>query len=447
MLQLVRERLTLVLLALLPFHALGVTFLTKLLAGPDQAPLAALAVWKEALLAVILLIALVEIVRLRAYRPFDLLDGLILAFAAVAILVSILNGVEQGPLLLGIRYDLVPLGAFVLLRRVPWTQRFPNLAAAVLMGAGAVVGGVALMSFFAPAALFRWLGYSDLHSLYVPGGPIAPFQLIGDSMIRRVQGPMSGPNQLGIWLLLPLSLLLLQLFYKRTSASIAMAVLIGAGILLSFSRSAWIAAVVVIVASLPKAAWKAKVVVPVACVLCCLAAVLLIAAPSVLLRAASSAGHIEKPVAAMREMLVHPLGLGLGTAGPASNRSSDACVFLEEWADAAWASSHPELCVFAGEKQIQPTDRTCQCPFLTENWYLQIGVEAGFLGMALFVLLILALFKSLTRYPVVSLMLIGVSVAALFLHAWEDAAVSYTVWIFAAVCLALRPRGAVGAGS
>ena len=63
MLQRSRERLVWILLGLLPLHALLVTVGTKLIAGPGQAPLAMLALWKEAVLGVILLIALVETVR------------------------------------------------------------------------------------------------------------------------------------------------------------------------------------------------------------------------------------------------------------------------------------------------------------------------------------------------------------------------------------------------
>ena len=56
-----RESLTLALIGLLPFHAFFVTVLTKMIAGSNHAPLPALAAWKELLLALILLLALVEI--------------------------------------------------------------------------------------------------------------------------------------------------------------------------------------------------------------------------------------------------------------------------------------------------------------------------------------------------------------------------------------------------
>jgi len=137
----------------------------------------------------------------------------------------------------------------------------------------------------------------------------------------------------------------------------------------------------------------------------------------------------------------NPLGLGLGAAGPASNRVSDACVYLPEDGDASWAVAHPELCVFLGEQQVQP-EVPCTCPMLPENWYLQIGVELGIIGLALFIvftlLVILRLRRNTTPLGVgVFASFVGVSVAALFLHAWESSAVAYTLWVLAAAVLSV----------
>jgi len=143
-------------------------------------------------------------------------------------------------------------------------------------------------------------------------------------------------------------------------------------------------------------------------------------------------------VEAAKVMVANPFGLGLGSAGPASNRVSDACVYLPEDGDASWAADRPDLCVFLGEKQVQPDDRECSCPFLPENWYLQIGVELGIMGFALFILIIFFVIRMLRQskdYSLgegVLLGFVGISIAALFLHAWEDSAVAYTLWVLAA---------------
>ena len=62
MLSRVREWLALVLVGFLPFHALFVTVLTNLIAGPGHAPLGILALWKEAVLLIVLILAFLEII-------------------------------------------------------------------------------------------------------------------------------------------------------------------------------------------------------------------------------------------------------------------------------------------------------------------------------------------------------------------------------------------------
>lgn len=437
-----RERLTLVLLALLPFHALGVTVLTRVVAGPNQAPLGALALWKEVLLAVILLLALVELLAgMRDRRPeigrkffsCDAIDACIVAVAASLFFSTFLvSGIRSPAAFYGVRYDLVPLAAFVILRRVPWSEAFLKrllyvLGATVL---AAVAYGLATLAL--PASFFTALGYSDLHSLYVPNGPVAPFQQIGGTSLRRLQGAMSGPNQFGIWLacLFPI-LLALGGRWRRFVAPLALL-----AIVLTFSRAAWIAAAAVLaVSSRPALRTLSAAAVTVLCigVLAVFAAALAFF-PSVILRVESSADHLRNPIEAIGIMIAEPFGRGLGSAGPASNRVADACVFLEAGSDASWALPHPDLCVFVGDAQVQPVGNACSCPLLPENWYLQLGVEGGWIAMLAFMALIVLLVRRLWPMPPAT-GLMAVGIAGLFLHAWEDAAVAYTTWILAAVTL------------
>lgn len=167
--------------------------------------------------------------------------------------------------------------------------------------------------------------------------------------------------------------------------------------------------------------------------------------PSVFFRLSSSRGHLVRPMEAAVKMFRNPFGLGLGAAGPASNRVSEPCVFLRPQDDPAWAKSQPTLCVFLGSTQVQPLDHVCACPFLPENWYLQVGVELGVLGCVLFIALVVLILRRLGMENgkwkmdnfqfVAFLSFLGISIAALFLHAWEDAAVAYTGWILVAVAL------------
>jgi hypothetical protein len=466
MLQRLRESLALLLIALLPFHAFLVTVVTKWVEGPGAPPMSEIAVWKEIVLAMILLMAIVEIlfrIKNAEFRKFDRIDVLIIGLLLLGIVVSLFHSqfsILNSQFLFGFRYDFIPLVAFLILRRVSWSELFFTRVIQIILWTGGIIAAYGIISFFLPASFFTWLGYSDLHSLYLPDGPLAPFQQIGGTAIRRIQSVMSGPNQLGLWLLIPIGIVMsheLRVMRKITQNSRLLVLMtLVAALLLTFSRAAWIGAAVIVGNSLwpvVRSMSRRAVISLLASALCFLALVLALF-PSVILRAASSRGHIENPLKAIQTMIDHPLGLGLGTAGPASNRTSDACVMLEAGSDASWAADRPDLCVFVADVQIQPVDRACHCPFLPENWYLQIGVEMGWLGLVLYLLLVWCVLQRLGRLRMQNaefriktpspqfsilnsqfLIFVGVGVAALFLHAWEDSAVACTVWVLMASLL------------
>lgn len=459
MLQYVRERLVLVLIAVLPFHAFLVTVGTKTIAGAGHAPLPMLAVWKEGVLGVILGIALAEIVigirstvsgeqtaesNRRSMVRLDILDMCIIALCMIAlVLFAFGKPASLSAFVFGFRYDFVPLIAFMVLRRVTWSADFLHRALRVVLVVAVIVAGYGLIAATLPQSLFTRLGYSDLHSLYLPGGPIAAFQQIGGSALRRVQSVMSGPNQLGLWLLLPFAVALL----RRRPADVLLILL---AVFATLSRSALLGVFVIMTIVL----WRTlshKRFFQLAAGSFVLGVFATVIGGSVfsdvILRKASSSDHIARPIAALRMIAVHPLGYGLASAGPASNRISDACVHLEVGSDASWASDRPDLCVFVGDEQAQPIGRTCRCPFLPENWYLQIGVEMGVLGMLIFIMFIVLVLITLAKsYKLkaisysVFLAFLGVSIAAFFLHAWEDSALSYTLWILVAVLLPVTKK-------
>ena len=445
--QRLRETLALVLVALLPFHALLVTVLTLWIAGPGHAPLGGIALWKEGLLLVILVIAGIELLMRKDWKKWlklDVIDGLIVTLIALSILVSAIHGTSLGLFALGFKYDFLAPLAFLMLRRVPWSQTFfPRIITIILIDA-VVLSLYGFWTLVAPQSFFTWLGYSDLHSLYVPGGPLAPYQQIGGAGIRRMQSAMSGPNQLGIWLLIPWAIAVTSIAKNQKPETrnqmICMAILIAIALLFTFSRSAWIGAFVIALLAAAQAVpknvrtWLLASSAGIATIFVLALALLF---PSVFLRIASSTDHVTRPMEAVTRITAHPLGQGLGAAGPASNRVSDACVFLDSGADASWAKDRPSLCVFVGDAQIQPADRECKCPFLPENWYLQIGVELGILGFLLYVGLIIVVLRRLlkNRQTIVFLVFLSVSIASLFLHAWEDAAAAWTVWMLMAIAL------------
>jgi hypothetical protein len=460
-----RETLSLVLITLLPFHALLVTVGTRIIKGPGHAPWALLAIWKEALLVVILVIACYEFfitynkakkTARREMLQLDSLDVVILMIAGLALLVSFLAKIPLGSIALGLRYDVLPLGAFLVLRRVPWSHAFAkNIAVAILLF-GSIVSFMGLIGLLLPLSFYTAIGYSDMHSLYIANGPLAPFQQLGAGFLRRAQGPMSGPNQLGLWLLLPWSFAILEFFRslrarsKERIPALILTLIIGGAIVASLSRSAWIAAIFIAALALvlifPRRTVK-HVFLGAGTVIGLSLVALVVLSPQILLRATSNEGHITRPLQAWESMWKHPWGQGLGTAGPASNRTSDTCIDLPKGSDTSWAAPHKDLCVFVGNAQVQPSDRLCHCPFLPENWYLQFGVELGVTGFVLSLLLpvlvLMMLWMQRKQLPggiahlaaSSGLAFVGVSLAALLLHAWEDTAVAFTLWVLLAVVL------------
>lgn len=440
-----RHRLTLVLLALLPLHALLVTSLSKAIVGPGAAPLPLLALWKEAFLGIILLCALLEWIaspgRSRALRV-DLLDVcILLTLVAAGISFLFARYWSMTALALGFKYDILPLSAFFILRRVPWSDAFPLSAQRVLLGIGILLSLYGFLTLALPPEFFVWLGYSDLHSLYLPDGPLAAFQFIEGSIVPRIQSTMSGPNQFGLWLLLPLGVLLATLRdrvgcfgCRRSVVSWLLLAFFAAALFFTFSRAAWIGALVMVGFVVSRTFSKRHMAM---LVLSTLAMAIIGATlwPGIVIRSVSSAGHWQRPLQALQILRDHPFGLGLGSAGPASNRTSDTCVELPAGSDASWAADRPALCVFVGGMQVQPLDRECSCPLLTENWYLQWAVEMGWPGLLLSLLLpalILSRAWRQRRWNGAHLAYLGLSTAGLFLHSFEESAVAYTVWVMLA---------------
>jgi len=427
MLQRKRELITVFLITLLPLHALAVTVLTKVV-GEVGGPMAIIAIWKEMLLLIIVGFAFFEIIRRGFQKKFDALDALIVLALLYSLLIHPWDA-SNGKIsyLYGFRYDFVPLIAFLILRRVQWSQEFWKAAGKVLVLMGSLVAVYGLLTLILPDRWFLWLGYSALHSLYIPDGPIAAFQFVSETGIRRIQSTFSGPNQLGLWLLLPFAL---SLRSKPMSMWRICSIVMMFAIFFTFSRAAWIGALVVVVLFLRSLVRRRAIALGVlAIIMIGISATLMF--PTVILRPLSSSAHLARPLQAIRMIVDHPIGHGLGYAGPASNRISDACVFLPPESDTSWATPFPNLCVFVLGGQVQPTDRDCRCPVLPENWYLQWGVEMGVVGLIIALLIPFFVLRQLMQRKEgeTFAVFIALSVAALFLHAFEDSAVSYTLWI------------------
>lgn len=407
----------LVLVALMPFHAflsvwLGTVFGHRTLIQS----------WKEVLLIILGGLA-VWLITCQPARLQRLRQPIIMAAAGLAGLGLIITTITQPGLtatVFGLKTDFEFIALFVLAvlvtsptftRRLIWTV----LAA----GAGVVAFGL-LQIYVWPPDFLVGFGYGL--------DTIQPYLLL-DPVTESLRFPatLGGPNQLGAYLIIILALSLVAGWTRRRRWLLALAPAAGLVLVYTYSRAAWIGAliaVMLILFGLTPARLRQWYVIGAAAL-----ALLALAATTWILSQNSDlenyilhdAGQIETSVPSSDELhaaslqeglhavLQHPLGHGLGTAGPA---------------------------VF----------QTHAGPII-ENHYLQIGYEYGLAGLLLWlaVLALLArqLWQRATRTrsrPALALLcsLAGISVSALFLPIWTDSTLIFTFWTLAGASGSLK---------
>lgn len=402
-----------ILLIVMPFH----TPLTVGL-GHYFGYRAVLQAWKEALVVLLTLAALGLIflsppLRQRLLRPLNLVA---VSFIALSLVVSLIARPPLIELLFGVKTDLVMLVVF-LIAQVASRESLIRIAERVLLITSALVAGFGVAQMFLlPRFFLTNIGY-DVST-------VVPFQVISaDSDTIRILSTLIGANQLGAFLILPIALVFARLLQRPRYWHFLLLAVMGVAMVGTYSRSSWIgmlvALFVVAFALLPR-----KIFILASLGAC---GVLLISGLAVnysiqhnsLLQniflhasmdsddnpvsdpeAGSNSQHASLVHQGLVLSLDHPLGLGLGTAGPASRYDGSGII--------------------------------------TENYYLQLSIETGIAGLFLFLLLGAALLKALwsqqRKNPLGASLFaayIGVSVVGLFLHSWADSALALIFWALA----------------
>lgn len=474
-----------VLLALLPFHP----FLITALEGrffPDVPGV--VRAWKEILLVLVAGLSLLLVLsRKEFFQKWNALALAVSLFVVVSLGTGILftgNGFPDNvpQIAFGAKYGLLFLIVLVLFSWVPIRASERMVLENIALAAGAIVVLFgALQVTVLPENFLVQFGYNAQYGNIHPEGEISYCHKIENSITNeefcRAQSTLSGPNQFGAYLLLFLPLLFFRL--RKTEEYSVERFFMGIitfcsafALLMTWSRSAWIGAlamlgaVFVFQARRPGVAFSALLLFlfgtislfapafllhswdhlkPISLAFASVSAISLVLLSlgnlrkgwfvkgiglffafllawfvairsffdtffwNILLRPSSSQGHWERWKDGVEYMIRNPFGLGLGDAGPASARFAHA-----------------------GETG-----------FLPESWYLQVGLESGFLGLALFLTILILLGKALflakndlARAMLFSL--IGISTAAFFLHTWESSAVAYSFAILAAIGLSAQ---------
>lgn len=408
-----------ILFALLPFNALLTNWISFGL--NIKLPVNA---WKEILVIGLTLCVAMDIIWHKRKISLDKLDWLILAFFALGIISALFQTQDLGRILFGFKYDFEFLWLFLLLRHNHFFSARENelLIKVVLVSACVVVAFGLLQIFVLPKDFLLLFGYSSNISSWYPGGPLPMYHAVDTHAdIPRIASTLSGPNQLSSYLLIFIFIGLAAL-WKTTSRKkkvlwglFCLAVLII--LVFTYSRSAYGAFLIALIVGYFILVKNKKRLLS---LFLCAVGLVVIGIGSILvwqpetfsqllLRASSSQGHLERSWDGVIHTFQNPLGHGIGNAGPASARFNADLI--------GW---------------------------IPENWYLQISLELGVLGVILFIgILIITLRQLLEKYSsakdhlalALFLSLLALSLTSLLLHSWEESAVALTFWGLAGLVL------------
>jgi hypothetical protein len=290
----------------------------------------------------------------------------------------------------------------------------------VVLGVSTVVALLGLLQFVLPKDVLTHLGYG------LERGTRAAFFIDDNASLPRIMSTLREPNALGAYLLVPIAMLTALLLrakdHRRRLQLAGLCLLHGAALFLTFSRSAWLAALLV-VGLVTWWQYRQQMIsfvkngrLVIVCVLVALGAVGFVARDSQFMQhyvihsteeqvvdLDSNDYHKLYTQQAIEDVAEQPLGHGPGTAGLASIRNP------------------------AGGQ-------------LTENYYLQIAVEVGVVGLALFVALSVVIYLQLwQRRDLIGFVLVasfwGYVLTNMLLHTWSNEAVAAQWWLLAGVAL------------
>ena len=414
----------------IPFHALLTVWFASLIGHYT-----ALRLWKECLLLLLVVGATYVVVtdaalrrRLHRWRLMWIIAAYCLVQLVWGVVALRMRQVDAKALAYGWLVDTRYLVFFVSVCIV--ASRTVSLKAVwqklVFWPAAVVVIFGLLQHLVLPYDFLRHLGYSTL--------TIFPYEDINNNVhYIRIMSTLRGANPLGAYLVVVLCLLVAVGFAwgRRRKAAKARWQKVALGLLvcgvtvtlvLTFSRAAWLGAAVGLVilfgVQLPARVrlWAAASSLAVAVLLAGTALllwhnttfqnVIFHTQEHSLVKTTSDQGHASALQAGLRDVVHEPLGRGPGTAGPASVYNTD----------------HPVR--------------------VSENYFIQIAQEVGWIGLVLFLviiwLIVLQLWQQRTDPLALGLLaaVVAVCIICLFSHAWTDDTLAYLWWGLAGIAVA-----------
>jgi hypothetical protein len=434
------DRALLLLIVLLPFQPL---LLAKLYAwGVPASIVRPLAGWKEALGIGVIVAGFLGF---RASRkPLDRLDWIALSFVGIVFLYALLPQLfaPGAPTALNIRsLDFRQTAGFVLLfwgaRHARLPAGFLARAARVALAVGTVIAAIAIYEHFFSSAwndfIVHNVKYSNYQVQILHTYPLNPLDYRSYGHLAGIQSIRVGsvfldPLTLGFYLLIAFAIGIDNVF-RRGARPYALAALttLGAALIFTQARSALIGALVIgllAVGFAPGRRGGRRIQFAFVLLIGLLLAVPAASSSGLAARLSTTkstddpgaSDHFQALSSGVQSLSHHPLGLGLGTSAGVGQRF----------------------------EQVQT---------VPESSYLQIGNEIGIPAMALFIWLTIAAIRALRRAATSSPNLVitpfwtaaaGLAVGAFFLHAWNDFAVSWTIWGLAGAAIGVSARERAG---
>jgi len=395
--------LLMVLLLLIPFHAAFVTII-----GAHISFKPVLQLWKEAIICIIGIMSLAIYIRNKDSMRFDNINWLVVAIMGLSLIVSLIYRPDIDGLLAGIKTNIIVLILFLSAQVISQYFSQKQIINLVVWPAF-IVAVLAILQpiIFTPQFLVS-IGYGAdtiIATQYV--------EITQNSL--RVFSTLGGPNQLGAYLIIPFSLAFTLMLRTKKILWLAMSIVLSLASYMTFSRSAWLgtilAASIIIILQFKK---KTQLLLSGLLILLAISATIFVTSKDLCkyypdqttfflhgdCNKGTLGGSDSQRLVALEtgwdSVVSQPFGQGLGSAGPASFYS--------------------------------------QRTFIVENWYLQIAIEIGLLGLVLYGVWFCytskllydsinnKLYSNLSTALIASLF--GIALTALFLHSLADSTLS-----------------------
>jgi O-antigen ligase/polysaccharide polymerase Wzy-like membrane protein len=418
-----------VVLLLTPLHAFLTVWGSSLIGHYT-----ALRLWEEVLLLVCILGAIYLVIvdqKIRSQTLTRRLVRLILLYIFVVLLWGAVAYAQHNVTAKALGYGLIVDLRFPIFFLISWviaarTSRLHNSWQKLVLWPAVVVIVFGLLQILVlPHDFLSHFGY----------GPktIASYETINhNSRYIRIMSTLRGADPLGAYLLVPLSVLAVLLANKWRQWKLLILFLVGLIVLyFSFSRGAWAGLVLslLVICLLDRRLknYRNKLLLIGSAVIVVIAVVgfslrhnsyiqniVLHTQSHSAVTTTSDQGHVSALRGGIHDIIHQPLGHGPGTAGPAS--------------------------VYNNNKAR-----------IAEDFYIQIGQEMGWLGLALFLLINIGVgyLLWLRRSEPLALALfasfVGLIAVNLLTHAWADDTLAFVWWGLAGIALAPKVNNHVSA--